>query len=541
MTATAVIPPTLANLPGETHDQLFAPRERPTNRRRLVYQVPVDGSTAWTAIYSTITHSATRLVSSANATHASNKHLVVTGVAGQQYTYAQIQNLGAAHDLSGTHIQVSLQMDNADFAKLERMYLCLKTGSGGWDDNVAVDFNYLWYMTFPNAGQNESGIVNVGFGQSAADRVGGSFGGWDKIQGVRIYLHWREAATVGTVRFLAIRFFEKYPVCLVMPLTDGSYVSMKQGAAYMTAKGIRAHHHVSPANVDSPDLNRMRIQDVWDLRRGGHSLGMYMNAAGSDTWALLTNAQKINQIRLCQRWAVSKGIPEAGHWISPIGGGYGDGETEEVLYPRVKGIMSGSGNWLIQVKGSCVDLCSPTSPWSGTFNSTTVATLQTRYAAAKADGGVYAIQFHGVDGGSGNCTWAEFTAMIDAIAADVEAGNCVNVIPDELASGEWMGRVPDYTVATLTGTTALARPRRKLYLDPGGASRNLTITGMRANEIIDIHNTADAAENIVFDPTGLNLTVMGSAGGVFNQDAALQWTGSAWRKLYLGPVRDWGW
>ena len=69
----------------------------------------------------------------------------------------------------------------------------------------------------------------------------------------------------------------------------------------------------------------------------------------------------------------------------------------------------------------------------------------------------------------------------------------------------------------------------KLILDPNGADRNINpVSYWTKGYQLTIINTADAAENLVFDPDGLNLTI-GQ-----NQRAIVVYDGSQWLKVYLG-------
>ncbi|HDD44583.1 MAG TPA: hypothetical protein ENG63_06975 [Candidatus Desulfofervidus auxilii] len=80
----------------------------------------------------------------------------------------------------------------------------------------------------------------------------------------------------------------------------------------------------------------------------------------------------------------------------------------------------------------------------------------------------------------------------------------------------------DYTIENWEGNVFI--------FDPNGANRNIYPTGLQGYKYIPviIINTADAAENLIFDPTGLNLTI-GQG-----QRAIVVYDGTQWLKVYLG-------
>ena len=89
--------------------------------------------------------------------------------------------------------------------------------------------------------------------------------------------------------------------------------------------------------------------------------------------------------------------------------------------------------------------------------------------------------------------------------------------------------IPSQRKETLTDNITTEVGEDTLILDPNGANRNITPSGYFPRGYqLTIINTADAAENLVFDPSGLNLTI-GQ-----NQRAIVVYDGSQWLKVYLG-------
>jgi hypothetical protein len=63
-------------------------------------------------------------------------------------------------------------------------------------------------------------------------------------------------------------------------------------------------------------------------------------------------------------------------------------------------------------------------------------------------------------------------------------------------------------------------------VDPGGAHRNYNPSGtFPAGYEVTLVNTADAGENLLFDTTGINVTVAQS------KSCQFIYTGSAWRQV----------
>jgi hypothetical protein len=93
------------------------------------------------------------------------------------------------------------------------------------------------------------------------------------------------------------------------------------------------------------------------------------------------------------------------------------------------------------------------------------------------------------------------------------------------------------TLDGLTGQTKTLTDNYTIYpgysgvytLDPGGAHRNIVCSsGFRQGSVVFIVNTADAAENLMFDSAGINLAVGQNQRGIFSYD------GSVWKKVYIG-------
>lgn len=86
-------------------------------------------------------------------------------------------------------------------------------------------------------------------------------------------------------------------------------------------------------------------------------------------------------------------------------------------------------------------------------------------------------------------------------------------------------------VETLSGARTFEIGEAKTFvLDPGGAARNFdprNVTWPMINELIVV-NTADAAETITFDSSGLNQAIAQNERGIFVFD------GSNWLKVYVG-------
>ena len=186
-------------------------------------------------------------------------------------------------------------------------------------------------------------------------------------------------------------------------------------------------------------------------------------------------------------------------------------------------------------------------PYSGALVSTN-SPAAAAYAAAKADGGVAQIFNHycnigetGADGadGAAGCTWAEFRAFWDAVAADVAAGTVLPARMDEILDGSWRSRVPAHMSLTLTGDLVLSglpAPRRDLYLDANGAGRSVTLRGMTDPGVVTVTNTAagDFALTIQ-NVDGGTLVVDSVAHAAKTNRAVLRWNqGTArWNKLGL--------
>lgn len=86
-------------------------------------------------------------------------------------------------------------------------------------------------------------------------------------------------------------------------------------------------------------------------------------------------------------------------------------------------------------------------------------------------------------------------------------------------------------VETLSGNkTFVIGEAKTFFTDPGGAARTfnpIAVTWPMINELIVI-NTADAAETITFDSTGLNAAIPQNNRGIFAYD------GANWYKIYIG-------
>ncbi len=88
--------------------------------------------------------------------------------------------------------------------------------------------------------------------------------------------------------------------------------------------------------------------------------------------------------------------------------------------------------------------------------------------------------------------------------------------------------VPGNTIVTgeLAGNYTIRPGAASVYIiDPGGAHRNVNPSGTFPLQTITIINVADAAENLVFDTAGINVTV------AQNKRCIFSYTGSAWTQI----------
>ncbi len=143
-------------------------------------------------------------------------------------------------------------------------------------------------------------------------------------------------------------------------------------------------------------------------------------------------------------------------------------------------------------------------------------------------GGIHQFLIHTI---TNTTNYETFLAWVEANYSKViTLKEALDMYPDDFELSIISSIIPGGNLTTMTGAETFTIKDGSIFIkDPGGAARTFNPSGTFPPFYqVTVINTADAAEPITFDSTGLNLSIAQNQRGIF------AYSGTDWLKVFIG-------
>ncbi len=415
------------------------------------------------------------------------------------YTYGATQDLT---DASG----------NPPFIKV-RLFIHEGT-SGGVDDFATIDTITLQVSNtaFANWGQAELLDKDVGNGISPGwwtfivtpeQFTDGGGGGEDFTDVDIISIKMITTVSTSTVAITidSVEFLPSLRKPLYMFTMDDGQDGCYEMASYLASKGIRGTFYIVPSLIGTSGY--LTLAQLKEMHASGHLIANH--GWNHINFKTSTDTQKVESVTVATEWLCNNGFADGSRIFAAPFGGWDYTNTELLLGRYIDSLRLASMNFDTGQAGKGgVGWYRPDFIFTSAFDTGTVA--DQALTAAIADNSMAVVLFHAE-------TAADLDAHIDAVAAQIEAGNIESITPLDLLNreAELWGNAIETGVLKLLSTTTVALDANAdtdLYTVPTGKTLILSHAMLKVGadpDATDISIGQGGAETDFVGATDLNL------------------------------------